>query len=416
MPKVINKKYIKDFVKSNLQYLTKDSLISIAQKYDVKIKTSDYKDNIAKIITETKGVDYWEIYTTYKKYEFGLYPTQLEELLNIDKKQRKKIENDLVKIAYYKESKADWGKVNVPFYDLESLYKLDISKLEEWKEKHKSKKATPKQIEALEKAREKAKLSLTCGICGHETSKKYIYNRICDNCRGYYSEVELINSYIEDRNNIKEQPNKYVIAHFETSGLSYDDEIVSCSVIDLDGNILMDELLKIHCKISSGATSAHGITNEMVQEKGISSKEFLKRFYELTKNKTIIAWNYDFLCKKIMNFINGGYLEQYPYGSWDDKYNESEYNEHRKREKERYIRYKTFFGNKHNLYINYAYENHEWDRFREDDIWTSVHRCGYSPINRDDLSITTKGCLSMLNYINSEKKLLELPQFWIDNN
>lgn len=220
MPKIINKKYIKDYVKNNLQYLTKDSLISIAKKYDVKIKTSDYKDNIAKAITKAKNIDYWEIYTTYKKYEFGLYPTQLEELLDIDKKQRKKIENDLVKVAYYRENKTDWGKVDVPFYDLESLYKLDVAKLEEWKEKNKRKKATPKQLEALEKARKKAKLSLTCGICGHETSKKYIQNRICNNCREYYTEVELINSSIEEVIDIKMNSDKYIIAHFETTGLN----------------------------------------------------------------------------------------------------------------------------------------------------------------------------------------------------
>lgn len=153
----------------------------------------------------------------------------------------------------------------------------------------------------------------------------------------------------------------------------------------------------------------------MCQENGISKEEFLRKFHEITKDKIILLWNSNFLYNKIINFINGGYLEQYPYGSWDDKYNESEYNEHRKKERERHLRYKTFFGNKHDLYINYAYENYEWERFRETDIWTSVHRCGYSPTNSDDLSITTKGCLAMLNYINSEKKLLEIHQFWVDN-
>ena len=416
MTKIVNKKYIKDFVKNNIQYLTKNNLIDIAKKYNIPIKISDYKDNIAKAITDAKGVDYWDIYTTYKGYAFGLYPKELEQLLDIDKKQRKKLENDLVKVAYHQESKADWGKVNVPYYDLESLYTLDKSKLDEWKERNKSKKATPKQLEALSKAREEARLRLTCGICGHQTSKKYITNRVCDNCRESIQEDIERESFIECLNTIKKEPGKYIIAHFETTGLSSKDEIVSCSVVDLNGNILMDEILKPNCKISDEASYVHNINNEIVNEKGISREEFISKFKKISTDKEILIWNLDFLREKIINFINGGYLKRYWYNQQDKEYNEKDYLEYKKKEKERRLLYESVFPKTYDLYINYAYINYEIDRFYESDIWTSVHKSGYLTKNQYDFSITTRACLIMLNYINTERKPLELPQFWIDNN
>lgn len=415
MAKVINKKYIKDFVKSNLQYIPKSDLIDIAKKYDVKIKKSDFKENIAVIIEKTKGIDYWDIYKTYKNYNFGLYPTDLENLLGIDKKQRKKIEGNLVKVAYYRESKAGWGKINVPYYDLESLYKLDISKLDEWKEKHKTKEATPKQLEALEKAREKARLKLTCGICGHETTKRNIYNRICDSCREWIEESITRENYIDTLRCMKDNSNNYIIAHFETTGLSNEDEVVSCSVIDLNGNILLDVILNPSCKITDEAIHVHNITNEIASEKGISREDFIVKFHEITKDKEIIVWNLDFLQDKIINFIFGGYLEEYYAFEWADDFNEQEYNEYKIKKKKRYLGYKNLFKNTYDLYENYANVEYEIDTFNEKGFWTSVHRCGYTGFRDENTSYTAKACYNMLAYIDAERKPLELPQFWLDS-
>lgn len=415
MAKVINKKYIKDFTKANIQYLTKDALVSIAKKQDIKIKVSDYKDNIAKAISDTKGVDYWDIYQEYKNRAFGLYPTDLENLLGIDKKQRKKLEGKLIKVAYYQEGKADWGKINTPFYDLETLYKLDVEVLEEWKEKHKSKAATPKQLEALEKAREKAKLNLTCGICNHEYSKKYINNRICDNCRESILEDIEREKYIKELKAINLKKDKYVVAHFETSGLNDDREIVSCAICDLDGTILMDVILKPSTLITDGAASSHKITNEIADEIGISKEEFISNFREITKDKIILMWNVDFLRNKIINFINGGYLERYWYDEWDKEYDENEYLEYKKKSTERKLLYKSIFSNIYDLYINYAYVEYEIESFYKKDTWTSIHRCGYSRSLDGNISYTAQGCLNMLDYIFTERKPLILPQFWLEN-
>ena len=415
MAKVINKKYIKDFTKSKLQYLTKDSLIDIARKQDIKIKISDYKDNIAKAILDAKCVDYWSIYQDYKKYAFGLHPADLERLLNIDKKQRKKLEGKLIKVAYYQESSTDWGKIQTPYYDLESLYKLNNDVLDEWKEKHKSRAATPKQLEALEKAREKAKLNLTCGICNRETSKKFIRDRICDNCRNSIEEDIERESFIDILRGIKSNKDEYVVAHFETTGLADNNEIISCSVCDLNENILLEVILKPSCQIRDGAADSHKITSDIVNERGITKEEFMSRFKEVTKDKTILVWNLDFLKSKIINFASGGHLERYYYCKWDNEYNEEDYLEYRKKFKERKLLYKSLFPNTVDLYINYAYETYEIENFYSNDRWTSVHRCGYVGKIKENTSITTRGCLNMIEYLNKERKPLKLPQFWIDN-
>ena len=169
--KVINKKYIKDFVKNNLWHLPKDKLMEIAKTYNVEFKYSMCKDDIISKIQKSKGIDYWAIYQENKKYAFGIFPSILEDLLDIDTKQRKKLDESIVAVAYYSEGKTSWGKVQTPAYSLESLYKLDKDTLEKWKAKHVTRKPTAKQLEALEKARMKAKENLTCLICGHEVSK-----------------------------------------------------------------------------------------------------------------------------------------------------------------------------------------------------------------------------------------------------
>lgn len=50
----------------------------------------------------------------------------------------------------------------------------------------------------------------------------------------------------------------------ETTGLNNWDEIVDICILDADGNVLIDTLVKPIGKIPIGATAIHGITNAMV--------------------------------------------------------------------------------------------------------------------------------------------------------
>ena len=385
--KVITKKYIKDFVKNNLWHLSKDKLIEIAKTYNVEFKHSMYKDVIIANIQKTKGVDYWAIYQENKKYAFGIFPSALEDLLAIDNKQRKKLDKSMVEIAYYSEQKTSWGKVQTPAYSLESLYQLNKDTLEVWKSKHITRKATAKQLEALEKARLKAKENLTCLGCNRQIPKSHIKHRICDDCYEDFLKYEQINTERSKIRNILQNKSNYLVAHFETSDL-YAGEVVSIAVADLDGNILMDELLQCNTKISTGAQSVHQITDLMVLNNGISKEAFVSKIRNISSGKKFLMWNIDFLRQHIINFINGGYIKPYRYSVWDAEYNENEYKKHEEQIALRYKSFKDLFGDVFDLYETYAIEHYEYDYYLTEGVWTSVHRL---PI-REDLMAKTSSC------------------------
>lgn len=413
--KVITKKYIKDFVKNNLWHLSKDKLIEIAKTYNVEFKHSMYKDVIIANIQKTKGVDYWAIYQENKKYAFGIFPSALENLLDIDNKQRKKLDKSIVEIAYYSEQKTSWGKVQTPAYSLESLYKLNKDTLEVWKSKHITRKATAKQLEALEKARLKAKENLTCLSCNREFPKSHIKHRICINCVDKFIEYENINNERYIIRDILAHKSHYLVAHFETSNLS-DGEVVSVAISDLNGNIIMDELLKCNTKISIGAESVHKITNEMVANDGMTREEFVYKIRDIVSGKKLIMWNINFLQPQIINFIGGGYMEPYCYYEWDAEYNESDYQKYKEKKRLRYKFFKALFGDIHDLYVTYAIEHSEYNYYLEKDVWTSVHRL---PIREDLMSKTSsytgKGVLSMLTYLGTNWDNKKLPDYWVKN-
>ena len=51
----------------------------------------------------------------------------------------------------------------------------------------------------------------------------------------------------------------------ETTGLSDEDEIVHIAIVDIDGSVLIDTLVKPSKLIPSEATYIHNITNKMVE-------------------------------------------------------------------------------------------------------------------------------------------------------
>jgi len=57
---------------------------------------------------------------------------------------------------------------------------------------------------------------------------------------------------------------KPVYIDTETTGTGPNDGIIEITVIDHDGSVLVDSLVKPVAKISPGARAVHGITNEMV--------------------------------------------------------------------------------------------------------------------------------------------------------
>jgi DNA polymerase III epsilon subunit-like protein len=59
---------------------------------------------------------------------------------------------------------------------------------------------------------------------------------------------------------------KPVYIDTETTGTGPNDSIIEISVIDHDGSVLVDSLVKPVGKISPGARAVHGITNEMIKD------------------------------------------------------------------------------------------------------------------------------------------------------
>lgn len=92
----------------------------------------------------------------------------------------------------------------------------------------------------------------------------------------------------------------------ETTGLERSDEVVEIAVIDKNGNILINTLIKPKSLIPDSASAIHHITNEMVKD----SPEFpdiWPNIQELIKNRPIGMYNAEFdvrLIKQSMEKYN----------------------------------------------------------------------------------------------------------------
>lgn len=79
----------------------------------------------------------------------------------------------------------------------------------------------------------------------------------------------------------------------ETTGLEKSDEIVEITVLDFEGNVLLDTLVKPTCKISKQAAAVHGITKKMLKD-APSWSEVVNIYREVTDGKTVLAFNEKF--------------------------------------------------------------------------------------------------------------------------
>ncbi|MDM0743557.1 exonuclease domain-containing protein [Clostridium perfringens] len=294
--KVINKKYIKDYVYNNLWMLNKEDIQYLLRKNKIEYKSKETKNILIDRLKSNKKINFWEIYKEYQ-ITFSISLWDLQELLGIDNKMRKKLtEKGFLKVNRWEEKKATFGKYDAPFYDLETLYKMDISMLEELKEKFKPKKRTQKQIEGAVRAAEtrarkkeeeyKRKLEkvtkdTTCVICKEPTMDYNLINweGICTSCcREIQQEKDRESAILKGKEIMKNKDN-IAILDMETTNLEFND-ICSISVIDTDYNILIDTLVKPIGNIDMGATYAHGISNNDVINSP-TIKELLPKLMEI---------------------------------------------------------------------------------------------------------------------------------------
>jgi DNA polymerase III subunit epsilon len=92
---------------------------------------------------------------------------------------------------------------------------------------------------------------------------------------------------------------KPVYLDTETTGLDRGDEIVEISIVDHDGQVLLNSLVRPTQSIPASATQIHGITNDMVQ-KAPAWPILWQQVRPLLIGKTIIAYNSDFDKRMIM--------------------------------------------------------------------------------------------------------------------
>lgn len=106
MSKIINKKFIKDYTKENLYYISKEKLMEILYDNNVEFKKKDSKDTLITLIEKNK-IDMWDIYQKVKNNRLGVHPSKIEEMLGINKKLRLKMVKDgLLKVAYTESARA----------------------------------------------------------------------------------------------------------------------------------------------------------------------------------------------------------------------------------------------------------------------------------------------------------------------
>ena len=55
-----------------------------------------------------------------------------------------------------------------------------------------------------------------------------------------------------------------VIFDTETTGLDKTDEVIEIACVDIDGNVLLDTLVKPTCRVSDGARAIHGISDDQL--------------------------------------------------------------------------------------------------------------------------------------------------------
>lgn len=85
----------------------------------------------------------------------------------------------------------------------------------------------------------------------------------------------------------------FVVLDTETSGLDSTAEIVQIAIIDSQGNVLLDTLVKPTRPIPTDASRIHGIFDENVKD-ALAWKDTLSHVEYLIKDRDVVIYNADF--------------------------------------------------------------------------------------------------------------------------
>lgn len=342
---------IDKWICENISLVKKQGLINYLEYKEIPYKKSYSVKKLVSII-EDNGYDSWEFYNKVKEYGLGFYPSKLEQVLDINRTIRKKMEaKEVLKVAYYKES-IDYGsRIKIPYYDLEHLNTLSKKYLEDWISKN-YRKPTSKMIDGYKKSLE---------------SKRR--NQKIKELEAYYSKkkesFEIFNKFLLNKE-------KFLLLDIESTGVDYNDKIIDIALVDLDGKVVFESLVNPEIPITFEASEVNGLKDSDVANapKFYKIKENIRKLIE---DKILLIYNADF---------NTRILKQSGY----------EYE----------IRVKCLM--------------HEYMRYIESDRWISLQRAmnceGVEALQNHSATSDCLCCLELIKKVaeNSQKELGEIKE------
>ena len=106
-----------------------------------------------------------------------------------------------------------------------------------------------------------------------------------------------------------------LIVDTETTGLSSQDEIIQLAILDLDGKVLLDTLLKPTMPISSEAYELHGIGSQSLKN-APSILELYDEIANLIRNRYLVAYNAAFDQRLLTQTCNRHGLPKFEVAGW----------------------------------------------------------------------------------------------------
>ncbi len=106
-----------------------------------------------------------------------------------------------------------------------------------------------------------------------------------------------------------------LVVDTETTGLSSNDEIIQLAILDLDGKVLLDTLLKPTMPISSEAYELHGIGYQSLKN-APSILDLYDKIANLIRNRYLVAYNAAFDQRLITQTCNRHGLPKFEVAGW----------------------------------------------------------------------------------------------------
>lgn len=260
-------------------------MFALSKKFidDKNLTKSDIIEIILNKLTNDLAIEVIEHF----KDVIGYTASEIQKLLNISNKERLKMaKKGFITVTGTYEVRQYGKYLDCPIYD--AIHALNITQNDVEKFRKSIKPLTERQILGLQKAKETSIKNRTCKRCGSVQKNKRELN-----IHGICSECENIESAKLQRRKWLDNKEKYIIIDTETTGLDYDDEIVEIAIVDLDGNIVFESLIKPSKPIPQEVIDIHGITNTDV-EHAPTWNLISNKVLDIIKDKIILAYNSDF--------------------------------------------------------------------------------------------------------------------------